>query len=134
MLNLDWQKNYPNIPKNVENWLSDDSSLTAKLKNIYPNFNVKVINESVANDTLTREVNLCDDGVPLVYAISKIPQNCLNLQNLGNKPLGEILFKNGKRVDISIAKNGDNWGRKSIFEFENEKVVVCEFFLPELFK
>jgi tRNA (cmo5U34)-methyltransferase len=134
MLNLDWQKSYPNVPKNVENWLFDDGSLTAKLKNIYPNFNVKVISESVENDTLTREVNLCDADVPLVYAISQIPQNCLNLQNLGNKPLGEILFKNGKRIDISIAKNGENWGRKSIFEFENEKVVVCEFFLNNLIR
>jgi chorismate-pyruvate lyase len=32
MLNLDWQKSYSNIPKNVENWLFDGGSLTAKLK------------------------------------------------------------------------------------------------------
>jgi chorismate-pyruvate lyase len=70
----------------------------------------------------------------LIYAISQIPQNCLNLQNLGNKPLGEILFKNGKRVDISIAKNGENWGRKSILNLKMRKLLFVSFLVPELFK
>jgi len=132
-----WQKNWQtendSMPKDVESWLFDDNSLTAKLKNIYPKFRVEVVQESLKNGNLQREVNLCDDKTPLVYAISLIPTSCTKLQNLGNTPLGEILFQNGKRLEITTAKDGENWGRKSIFAFENHHIIVCEFFLPTLF-
>lgn len=136
--NLNWEKDNLEIPQNIKNWLLDNSSLTAKLKRIYPYFGVSIIKESLININniayIKREVHLCNDKTKLVYAISIIPTHCTNLINLGDKPLGEILFNHGKRLQIMVAKSGNLWGRKSIFSFQNQEVIVCEFFLDELFK
>ena len=132
---INWHSNLTDIPENLENWLFDDMSLTAKLKQKYSNFAVEVISESqINNGFIKREVKLCDGKIPVVYAISIIPQNAIELINLGNKPLGEILFNDGKRLKILVAKSGKFWGRKSIFSFQKQEVIVCEFFLDELLK
>lgn len=131
--NLVWQKDCKNIPNNIQNWLFDDDSLTRKLKQKYSGFQVKVLAENTINNTLQREVYLCNDTTPLVYAISFIPIDCTQLQNLSNTPLGEILFQNGKRKEIFITEFKDIWGRKSLFNFENFEIIVCEFFLETLY-
>jgi chorismate--pyruvate lyase len=128
-----WKKTYPHIPQTAQYWLFDDNSLTTKLQKLYPNFQVKVIAETIQDSYLQREVRLCDGDIPLVHAISLIPTDCGSLQNLGNTPLGEILFQKGQRLEIAITNKNGNWGRKSLFEFENYQIIVCEFFLPALY-
>ena len=126
---LNWQNNIIDIPDDIKNWLFDDGSLTTKLKQEYPNFKVELLSEIKDKDFIRREVNLCDDSQVLVNAISFIPQKCHKLQNLGNKPLGEIIFQNSKRLEIKIIKHNNIWGRKSVFLFEDFEVIVCEFFM-----
>lgn len=134
---IDWQKN-KDIPLFIYDWIFDEHSLTSKLKDIYPNFRVQVLSENTLNIEniafIRREVNLCDMSSPLVRAISFIPKECHELQNLGNTPLGEILFKQGERQNILVAKHNDIWARKSIFTFKNHNITVCEFFLKNLFE
>lgn len=97
-------------------WLLDPDSLTAKLKNLYPDFNVRLLSHEPAEPepservlTATRqpfqarEVVLQSGGTPLVFARSLIP-NAANstantLNHLGDQPLGEALFQ---RSDVDI--------------------------------
>jgi chorismate--pyruvate lyase len=106
---------------------------------------------------LFREVVLYCDGKPQVYAQSWIPLRTQQKQNnelmsLGTKPLGEQIFKDPsiKRNTIEIAKfdsahpiaNVVNmlglaplncWGRRSVLTLAQQKLLVCEIFLPGSF-
>lgn len=102
-----------------------------------------------------REVYLCCDGRPVVYACSLLPRAALrgpwrDLTHLGSRPLGELLFtRRGVRrgpLDIGCLRPGSPlhqamsrglavppgalWGRRSLFHLPDAPVVVCEFFLP----
>lgn len=102
-----------------------------------------------------REVYLCCDGQPVVYACSLLPRAALrgpwcDLTHLGSRPLGELLFtRRGVRrgpLDIGCIRPGAPlhramsrglavppgalWGRRSMFRLPDAPVVVCEFFLP----
>lgn len=99
----------------VLSWLSDQGSLTKRLKAHCPDqFSVKVLDETwvrpdpsearllaipMTQRVLLRQVHLmCGDQL-CVYARSVIPQTTLSgkhgrLRFLGNKPLGEYLFAN----------------------------------------
>lgn len=93
-----------------QQWLSDDSSLTAKLKAHCSQFSVHLLGQQQAtlladearwlgdDDAVTvREVILYCDSKPWVFARSVFPLQALqatqlNLAHLGNRPLGEHLF------------------------------------------
>lgn len=103
---------------------------------------------------LFREVILYCDGIAQVYAQSWIPlayqnQHSQSLTSLGSKPLGEMIFKdpNLTRNTIEIAKFTQQhgiaalcqylelklescWGRRSVFSLQQQKLLVCEIFLP----
>jgi chorismate--pyruvate lyase len=153
------------------NWLFETSSLTARLKQNSQYFEVKVLSEIVQDLTLEqadllkvdvqsalfREVVLYCDNKPQVYAQSWIPldkQQLLNhnLGSLGEKPLGEQIFKDPsiKRDIIEIAKFSaehpianvakmldldelNSWGRRSVLSLASQKLLVCEIFLPGSF-
>jgi chorismate--pyruvate lyase len=138
---LNWRRVDTKIPSFIKNWLIDNTSLTQKLKNLYPNFLVKVLNEENIiidenildeKQVVKREVNLCAGDKKLIYAISFIPESCADLINIGNKPLGEILFQNAIRDSIEITKTQNIWGRRSVFLYNDHKIMVCEFFMPTL--
>jgi len=152
-------------------WLTHSHSLTQRLKSACDEFGVRILKEawgsasteeytllgSNSNERIqTREVHLCCNGTPWVYSKTLFPESALNdkktkLLNLGEKPLGEVLFANPntKRGPIGFKrlhkedtlyqnalKNIDSnpdvlWARRSVFTIENKNLLVYEVFLPE---
>lgn len=105
--------------------------------------------EFQVEDWQVREVLLWGDGQPWVFARSIIPQILCesNFVNLNTMPLGQMLFndKRFKRLPIEVTNMQDTeaflkaldlshqsslWGRRSVFCFENLKMMVSEVFLP----
>ncbi|MCF2950310.1 chorismate lyase [Paraglaciecola aquimarina] len=101
-------------------------------------------------DWLIREVILWGDGTPWVFARSIIPIRLWqqDFTDLNSQPLGQRIFNDVrfKRLPFQITKVGTNqlfseklnvsnkhdlWGRRSVFCFENLKMMVCEVFLPD---
>ncbi len=115
------------IDKGVLSWLTDQGSLTARLKDFCPGqFTVRVLDEqwvrpdpsearllniSRAQKVLLRQVHLlCGDRL-CVYARSVIPLETLRrkhrrLLHLGNKPLGEYLF-----ASPTLERSRVEWGK-----------------------
>lgn len=111
---------------------------------------------SLANEhsALIRQVLLCCDGRPLVYARTVIPVTTIQgaqrrYANMGNRPLGAMLFadRTMKREEVQIARlpvshqannystiGGPIWGRRSVFRVSAKPILVSEYFLPELFR
>ena len=106
---------------------------------------------------LVREVLLHRAGTPLILARSIIPPEALKgvqcrLANLGNRPLGELLFSYPKlrRENLNLARiepelwrlpllaeggvtiKSTVWGRRSRYVVASGHVLVCEFFLPDV--
>jgi chorismate--pyruvate lyase len=150
-------------------WLFEQHSLTAKLKSRAQLFSVKVLSEQVfnlsqeqqkllnctASSALNREVLLMCDEIPMVYAQSWLPDNQLlnqsknPLHNMGERPLGDVIFQNPDlvRKDIEIARFNTHHslqqlvldlglpkqmllGRRSVFSLKDYSFLVCEVFLP----
>lgn len=158
------------IPADVEPWLFDVSSLTKRLLQRCPdNFKVKLINQSVKKPTLDesrtlkinhgksaliREVLLYCGDRAVVYARTVIPLSTLTgaqvcYANLGNRPLGAMLFADRTMqrdaVEVAMLTPSDTlykktqcttetvWGRRSVFRVGGKPLLVAEFFLPALF-
>lgn len=154
-------------------WLLDPDSLTAKLKRHCQDFSVEVLgqrpgmirpdeakwltesaSQGQANATI-REVILCCDGKPWVFARSVFPQSALEaaalkLGQLGDKPLGAHLFAQPdlqrSRIEVSRfaaqSRIGELhqslgypaqslWGRRSCFTAAGQRVLVAEVFIGE---
>lgn len=104
-------------PRFMRGWLSDDSSLTARIRARCRHFSLQVVSQGkgrvmpderaalgVAHhgDLWIREVLLIADGVPVVYARSLVPTTSIPaawhlLHGLGGRPLANVLF-NDPRV------------------------------------
>jgi chorismate--pyruvate lyase len=157
----------------IQNWLKTPSSLTAKLKDLCPNLEVVVLSEKwevpmvneaqqlgleIDQEVWVRCVFLkCHDRF-WIYARTVIPDLSPNnpwqeLQNLGNKPLGEILFDmpSVKRSAFEFSKDSlaiwphlmDNlqdktlaqkpgFARRSSFKQKGAPLLLTEVFLPSL--
>jgi len=140
-------------------WLLDSGSLTQNLKDLAPNrFSLQLIRRAFLSPAISecnalgiaprsqayiREVALCIDDQPQIFARSIIPRSTLTgnerqLLTLNRKPLGEFLFshKNMQRGAIEIKRaqlNGETvWARRSVFYVNQKPLLVCEFFLPSL--
>ena len=104
---------------------------------------------------LLREVYLCCDGQPVVFAHSVLPRHSLRgewqaLRRLGAKPLGAALFTHAGvlRTPLSYRKLLPRhplyrravsalrvappalWARRSVFMLRNNPILVTEIFLP----
>ncbi len=104
-----------------------------------------------------REVQLVCDDRPWVFARTVIPPatlhgRCRRLMRLGNRPLGEVLFTDPsmQRAEVQIARIAVTqrlhrrafgalnelpepiWGRRSLFSSDDQRLLVCEIFLPDL--
>lgn len=153
------------LPPQQHHWLLDTDSLTAKLKAQATQFRVSLLGQQPAailpdeqqwldQATATvREVILWCDQQPWVFARSVFPQPALmdeqlNLSHLGERPLGEHLFRQPDltRGDIEVARFDDQstlgqlnqrlgfpaqplWGRRSCFSAAGQQVLVAEVFL-----
>lgn len=97
-----------------------------------------------------REVLLLGAGVPWVYARSVLPESSLRgrnrfLRQLRSRPLGALLFQSPdterRRVDYARLdgrgfpgneSDAPVWGRRSVFVFHGQPLLVGEYFLPVL--
>jgi len=139
-----------NVPKPVLNWLDDEQSLTAKLKQKFDDFSVNVLsqtqttphnNENEVLDfegqSIVREVELLGNHQVVIFARSVIPvtEDTQDLLMIGSKPLGEVLFNDPdiKRGQLQITHTGSTWGRRSTFTIGTTKLLVSEFFLERLY-
>ncbi len=154
------------LPKSsLTNWLLSPESLTQKLRSHCDEFEVKVLgegtlipfdNEFTNQDKVwVREVLLCLDGTPWVFARTLIPGSLLNkkkneLLNLGTRPLGELLYTNDEftpgKIEVAhftpcqkLAELTESlqqsvteelWGRRRYFSYQDDQLIVGETFLP----
>ena len=104
------------------------------------------------HSALVRQVLLCCDDQPLIYARTVIPVTTLRgarrrYGNMGSRPLGAMLFadRTMQREEVRVAElsatheaNQYNktdeavWGRRSVFRVSGKPLLVSEYFLPEL--
>lgn len=172
-----WQPNnqlgqHINNPALID-WVTSESSLTVRVKELGIAFNLQVLNQSQISlnsalqqqlqttDTqaVCREVLLKQGDIALVYAQTLIPQSTVTgtekmLAELGNQPLGQVLFQSPQAVrgdiEFSIVEPNTNLGefitnklnqpmqhtcviRRSLFHLNNKPLMVHECFLPALF-
>jgi len=173
---LNWYSQQHCLHKRIKpqrrDWLLDRGSLTARLVDrCGDGFSVRLLSLRRASpafdetvvlgmqsraQALVREVLLCCNDKPLVYARTIIPLSSMRgalrgLALLGNRPLGAVLFSDPsmKRQPVEVAllhsahvyherideiTEEPVWGRRSVFTLKDEKLLVSEFFLPELLK
>lgn len=143
------------VPQIWQDWLSDAGSLTQLIANkTQSTVSVEVLNDhnqnllkdeallfdKPLNRCRIREVYLCVNDVPVVFARSILPTSSStginrDVLQLGSKPLGEVLFKKGKAPILlrQITEvPGLGWGRRSLYQLRGHPILITEFFLPEL--
>lgn len=153
-------------------WLVDSGSLTRRLQACCRQFSVEGVRQHAGRPeldealllgmrrherALLREVTLCCDGRPVVFAHSVLPRRSLSgpwqaFRKLGNRPLGAALFANPcvVRTPLSFRKlrPGQSlyqravaglerrpaclWARRSVFMLQGAAILVTEVFLPGL--
>lgn len=146
----------------LKNWLLDTGSLTERVQSLCHQFSLKLLgqgyfdihgNEALAlrhdekanvNDYQVREVVLCGNQVPWIFARSVIPDGLIEdeLANLGTQPLGKRLFNDNrfKRSAFELCQvparafgfdtEQQLWGRRSVFTYNDYRMIVAEVFLP----
>ncbi|MFC1603318.1 chorismate--pyruvate lyase family protein [Pseudomonadota bacterium] len=161
------------VPIGMEDWLLDRGSLTNRLVRASDGaFRVRVVHQGWgrplysesqllqtrrAETALVREVELLGHGTPWVFARTLIPASSLRgsarrLANLGEKPLGAVLFSDSsmRRGPIQVArlqprhplfaaatshleqKPAELWGRRTLFYLAGKPLLVNEIFLPDI--
>ncbi|WP_157267505.1 chorismate--pyruvate lyase family protein [Azohydromonas aeria] len=110
----------------LRRWQRAPGSLTARLKALGERFEVRTLRQRVApllpeercvlgaGRHLVREVVLCVDGVPLVWARSVAPARTLRgpwraLAGLGTRPLGQLLFDDARVARSALVPH--HWHR-----------------------
>jgi chorismate--pyruvate lyase len=115
---------------------------------------IKALGLVYGDSALVREVHLHCGKKSVVYARTVIPLSTLtgpqrSYSNLGNRPLGAMLFadKTMKRDEVMVSRllpgsalyvktgaTGDTvWGRRSVFHVGGKPLLVSEYYLPALF-
>lgn len=152
-------------PQPLKDWLLSEGSLTQKLKLCCDQFEVIVLGEQwitadprewhgPEQQLWLREVLLQLDGIPWVFARTLMSPQLLKqqqqLEQLGQRPLGELLFSDLNFVagDIDICHiaapsavsdlatalkqtaSTPLWGRRRHFSYQQHPLIVAEVFLP----
>lgn len=171
----DWrQRSHTPIPQSVASWLGDRGSLTQRVIQCCGEgeFKVRLLHQGWSTPlnsecrilrmrrgmvALVRDVELQCDATPWVFARTLIPISSLKgaaqrLTQLGEKPLGAVLFSNPKVVRGAtqiarllprqplfeaashhlLEKPDHLWGRRTLFYVEKRPLLVNEIFLPTL--
>jgi len=138
-----------------QDWLSNPQSLTQLIeRRTQKNVTVKILadkRQSLSADEQSlfrqplkrcrvREIYLCVDDTPVVFARSILPtSSCTGINrtilDIGNTPLGEVLFKKGNapillRQITEIPYLG--FGRRSLYLLRGHPILISEIFLPAL--
>ena len=167
-----WQSFLPVTATGYVHWLRDHGSLTLRIQQRCSAFSVRNVRNCLATAAhdetallglpprqkiYTREVFLCADGKPVVFAHSVVaPQHLRGawqaLQHLGQRPLGALLFAHPlvqraplhyrtlkpnhplyRRAAVALdAPPGKLWARRSLFSLHGAPLLVTEVFLPEI--
>lgn len=143
----------------LKNWLLDTGSLTERVQSLCQAFSLtllgqstmpphsnemSLLGENLEKHYQVREVLLCGNGTPWVFARSVIPQSLIasELSNIGKEPLGKRLFNDARfiRSAFELCALSANqlgyeeavtlWGRRSLFTLGNASMIVAEVFLP----
>ncbi len=159
--------------KNTQNWLMTQGSLTARLRQHCPALEVVILSEKLerplANESQSlglqpnesawiRCVLLKGGEENWIYARTVIPHFSgsnpwMPLQQLGNKPLGEVLFQDNsiQRTPFTFARQSLNtwpylplsnnqtnssvsYARRSVFTQQKAPLLLTEVFLPSLLR
>lgn len=117
------------------------------------------LEQPLQEDVYCREVLLKDGELARVFARTIVPresyktlQTHLHIHHLGNRSLGEILFSDAAiergPIEVACIQTGHNlfalakqsgveldddavlWARRSCFYFAENRLLVCEMFLP----
>jgi len=153
----------------IRSWLYDPRSLTEKLEKSCHKFDVQVNQQLTLNSAdpklshyfnnkdkiFVRDVFLCCDDIPVVFAQTEMPLSTLTgqqaqLTEIGSQSLGKLLFQDPSmyRGVIEVAKFTKNspvkalcssigqccaddlWARRSVFYLNAKPLLVSELFLP----
>ncbi|MBC3765911.1 chorismate--pyruvate lyase family protein [Neptunicella marina] len=150
----------------LKNWLLDTGSLTERLQAHTRHFRVELLGQQTLDikqdeqtalqskhkKAVVREVLLQGEQQNWVFAHSLMTpnindDNCRSLTELGNQPLGKVIFNDncftrspfelcrlngGSRLHylLGINESLELWGRRSLFSFEHYGILVAEIFLP----
>jgi len=163
------------VPPELAVWLRDPGSLTrAVVQACAGDFGVVVqrqdwaralpseqrwLGASPAERCLVREVKLCCNGTPWVFARTLIPATSLRgparrLARLRSRPLGAVLFADPctRRLGVQLARLDARhalyhaacshldeerlpaaiWGRRTRFSYAGKPLLVNEIFLPAI--
>lgn len=152
----------------LNNWLLDTGSLTERLQSHCRRFDLQLLgqrqmqpeleelqrmnrsNSELETSWQIREVILYGDGNPWVFARSVLPDELCraDLAELGNKPLGKIIFNDPRfkrssfdvccivdthplSQQLHIEMSNPLWGRRSVFRYLHHSMMVAEIFLPD---
>ena len=168
-----WQ-NYPSV---YADWLQNPGSLTQRFRELsqdqlkhdlffegWKNLSeselepLKISSNTALNTVWCREIVFFGQNQPWEWARTIIPQSSLvgegaALMNLGNKPIGDVLFTDPhlQRSEFEIAQlnyehpytqevntllniDANNiWARRSIIYFHQKPLLIYELFLPAVF-
>ncbi|ACS97775.1 chorismate--pyruvate lyase [Aggregatibacter aphrophilus NJ8700] len=139
------------IPLTVQSWLFEKGSLTARLKQVCQQFDVKVQSEKwiekiFENETALlpnkpywcREVLLYGDNSQWVAARTLISYELLkshqNLLQLGTKPIGEWLFTQAlqrQKIQWAFDYQTQYYARRSLIFIQQVPLLISEIFLEQ---
>jgi chorismate--pyruvate lyase len=157
------------VPAEVLDWILDPASLTQRVRLLCGSgiFRVRVLSQAHRHASeaearllricpglrvVDRQVQLCCDAEPLVYARSLLPVTLFTgrqqrLKFQGSKSLGATLFADPTvtRGELQTAQVAGEyipgadgkekvWGRRSVFRIQGKPLLVSEFYLPGLFR
>ena len=152
---------FPTAEGKVFSWLTEEGSLTERLKEEFGNVKVDVMHEGYISEKKSeymREVIIQSDDLPMIYARTLLKKSDLEdawkcLKSLGQQSLANILFKDSKifrrSLSYRICKSNDAlylhlkslnlvheeviWSRQSEWEREGKTLLLVEVFLSNLF-
>ncbi|MGL4726668.1 MAG: chorismate lyase [Scandinavium sp.] len=142
----------PELDAQLRDWLLLEDSMTKRFEQQGKSVTVTLIREAfVGQDDVAeelsllpaesrywlREILLCADGEPWLVGRTVVPESTLSgpelqLQQLGNTPLGRYLFTSSTltRDFIEIGKDAELWGRRSRLRLSGKPLLLTELFLP----
>jgi len=147
----------PKVEGNELSWLTEEGSLTERLKKEFDDVKVEIVYEGVYlldKTFYTREVILKSNDIPRVFARTLVKEDDLlqawsSLKNLGDQSLATILFDSAEIKKISVfykelflgnslfdhvssispTHKKSLWARKSSWEKEGAHLDLIEIFL-----
>jgi len=149
----------PTVKGQAFSWLTEEGSLTERIKREFNDVKVDVIYEGLASETdYMREVLIKSNAKPMIFANTRLNINDLQdawecLKTLGEQSLANILFKDPEIYRRSLLYRACEpedifythlkslghmeeeilWMRQSEWERYGKILLLTEVFLPNLF-